>query len=298
MTFKVGILILEYSLYLKYYNSIKFEILKGNIEINGVSLNKECVTSVNTLDGYKLLNDEQFFTYGFDYIVVAVQNSYIRQIKNQLRRIIADNKILSIDIFGIIDFDFKEYIKLLDSKVSILSANCWGGMTYSSLHMEFLSPTINLFFETDEMFTRFVSNLEEYMEYPLEYDKDGFADDVGKYPIGRLRDIRIHFLHYKTFDDANIKWNIRKNRINYRNIVAVLRTESLESAYNFVDQCQYRKYVITPRDFGIKNQIILEQTRIINEGMSFGDSLNMVAGGKIHIYDVIKLLNGDKSFVS
>ncbi|MDE6240894.1 MAG: DUF1919 domain-containing protein [Anaeroplasmataceae bacterium] len=102
------------------------------------------------------------------------------------------------------------------SAYSIISCNCIGGLIYHDYHQQFLSPTINLFIESPD-FIKLCKNLHEYMNYELnEYESKT------NYPIGILKDIKIHFLHYKTFDEAKEKWNIRKTRINWDNIFIIM----------------------------------------------------------------------------
>ena len=45
---------------------------------------------------------------------------------------------------------------------------------------------------------------------------------MNDYPQGRLDDVLIHFLHYKTFDEAKICWEKRKKRICYDNIFVIM----------------------------------------------------------------------------
>ena len=45
--------------------------------------------------------------------------------------------------------------------------------------------------------------------------KDRRDDD----PVGILEDIELHFLHYNSEIEAKNKWNRRKKRINYSNIL-------------------------------------------------------------------------------
>lgn len=49
----------------------------------------------------------------------------------------------------------------------------------------------------------------------------------GKYPIGILNEIEIHFLHYKDNDEALKKWERRKNRINYHNLIIKYNDQNL-----------------------------------------------------------------------
>ena len=84
--------------------------------------------------------------------------------------------------------------------------------------MKFLSPTINLFF-TPEDFNLFCLNLKEYISVELKESKE---DDI-PYPVGLLSpkglpSIKVHFMHYETFNEAKQKWNQRKERINFDNL--------------------------------------------------------------------------------
>lgn len=49
--------------------------------------------------------------------------------------------------------------KLMNEQFSIVSQNCIGGVFYHDMEMEFLSPTINLYFEQPD-FVLFVLNLK------------------------------------------------------------------------------------------------------------------------------------------
>lgn len=109
-------------------------------------------------------------------------------------------------------------------RISIISQNCIGGVLYHDLGLEFLSPTVNLFFMGTD-FVRFVSNLKHYMALELVMT---WGEN---YPIGYLDDVQIHFMHYATCSEARDAWNRRKHRINWDRIV-VLCTDM----ENFTDE--------------------------------------------------------------
>lgn len=95
---------------------------------------------------------------------------------------------------------------------SIISCNCIGGLLYHKYSMEFLSPTINLFFEA-RYFTKFVNNLKYYLSLNLRFD-----ENFKGYSLGILGDIRIHFLHYNSSIDAKNAGYRRLKRINFNNM--------------------------------------------------------------------------------
>lgn len=100
---------------------------------------------------------------------------------------------------------------------SIISQNCIGGVFYHDMGMQFLSPTINTFVREPD-FVKLCCNLEYYMGLPLELRWDE------EYPVGRLDDIEIHFMHYETCKEARDCWERRKKRINFNKIL-VLATD-------------------------------------------------------------------------
>ena len=100
---------------------------------------------------------------------------------------------------------------------SIISQNCIGGVFYHDMGMQFLSPTINTFVREPD-FVKLCCNLEYYMRLPLQMRWDE------EYPVGRLDDIEIHFMHYETCKEARDCWERRKKRINFNKIL-VLATD-------------------------------------------------------------------------
>lgn len=105
--------------------------------------------------------------------------------------------------------------KLKNKDFSIICSNCIGGVIYNNLGLEFLSPTINLFF-TQEDFIKFAINLKYYLSLELE-----FIDNNKSYPVAKLGDITVHFNHANSEQEAKEAWDRRKHRINYDNIYLI-----------------------------------------------------------------------------
>lgn len=107
--------------------------------------------------------------------------------------------------------------RLRNDQFSIISSNCVGGVIYHELGKEFLSPTINLWFTPDEFF-RFAENLDYYLSVELNED---MQTDY-QYPVGKLDDIHIYFMHYESFQEAKYKWNERVKRINCNSLYIMM----------------------------------------------------------------------------
>lgn len=113
--------------------------------------------------------------------------------------------------------------KLNNYDFTIISNNCWGGTVYESYHLKKMSPTVGMFFMAED-YIKFLENIYHYLEselhfiepensrYRMELCKDS---RWGYYPIGKLDDIELFFLHYHSKDEALKKWNRRCKRINW-----------------------------------------------------------------------------------
>lgn len=106
---------------------------------------------------------------------------------------------------------------------TIISNNCWGGFVYQSYGIPYNSPTIGLYFMADD-YIKFVSDLKKYINSDLKfvspensryYDLLKTDKRFGEYPIGKIKDIEIIFLHYSSEEEAYDKWNRRCKRVNW-----------------------------------------------------------------------------------
>lgn len=110
----------------------------------------------------------------------------------------------------------KERARLTNSNFSIISSDCTGGCMYHDLREQFMSPTINMFFCATD-YIKFLKKLDHYVLCEI---KDAGISDEG-YPRGKLDDIELELVHYKSVEDANIMWQRRAKRINRDNIILV-----------------------------------------------------------------------------
>jgi uncharacterized protein (DUF1919 family) len=110
---------------------------------------------------------------------------------------------------------------------TIISNNCWAGFIYQSYGLPYNTPTVGLFIMAED-YIKFVSDLKRYINCSLKfinykdskwYDYQKNKAAFGTYPIARLDDIEIHFLHYKTEEEAREKWTRRCQRINWDKLI-------------------------------------------------------------------------------
>ena len=175
---------------------------------------------------------------------------------------------------------------------SIISCNCIGGLLYHDFEKQFLSPTINLFIESPD-FIKLCQNLKEYMESDVVELKTN-----QKYPIGLLKDIKIHFLHYKSFDEAREKWNERKKRIDWNNIFVIMsdRDNFKEELVEQFLSLPYKKVLFSHKDYKQTEIVFVERDKNKKEVADLTKYFNL-KGVKVYEYyfDFDKWLTGNFS---
>lgn len=109
---------------------------------------------------------------------------------------------------------------------TIISNNCWGGVEYSYYGLPYRTPFVGLFLREDD-FVKMLGDLQSYMQAPLVFQENGMSKypDLRDrtYPLAVLQgskgDVEIHFMHYTSENEAREKWERRKQRMNYDNMI-------------------------------------------------------------------------------
>lgn len=124
-----------------------------------------------------------------------------------------------------------------------------------------------------EDYLKFVKNLKYYLNQELIFissEDANHAEELrkkvskfGNYPIGRLGDINIHFLHSKTEEEARDTWIRRCKRVNYSHIIIKFSTQNLcteKDCIEFDDFNFPNKIFFTSHNInGIRKQIIFKR---------------------------------------
>ncbi len=97
--------------------------------------------------------------------------------------------------------------------ISFISSNCAGGVMSHDLGMQFCSPTVNLWMNASD-YIKLIEDMDYYFSLPFKNGNEG-----EEYPVGLLGDIKLHCIHYPTFEAAQTKWTERTKRINRERIV-------------------------------------------------------------------------------
>lgn len=157
----------------------------------------------------------------------------------------------------------------IDTSFSIISNNCWAGHVYRYFGLNYTSPTIGLYFFADD-YISFISNMRYYLKQqlviiPLQESK--YRDILirkgqANVPIGRLDDVEIVFLHYKTPEEALLKWSRRVKRVNFKNLVIKFSEMNLctdEHLAKFDALPYKRKIVFVTKKRGLKSEILFKK---------------------------------------
>ena len=159
----------------------------------------------------------------------------ISKIKNKVRTYIWKKNHEKINI--------ENRKRLKNRNATIISTNCTGGILSHDLGLQFKSPTVNLFFRAED-FIKFCENLKYYLSID-EFVECTDPKIIGQrtYPIAYLGDLVLFLVHYHSVREAQKKWNERKKRVNWDNIVIINTdregmTEELKERF---EKLPYRK---------------------------------------------------------
>ena len=108
---------------------------------------------------------------------------------------------------------------------SIISNDCWGAEFYIRSNIEYNTPFVGLMLYAP-CYISFLENFEENLNAALTFTSHTKYKDLQErreeendfYPIGKIDEIEIHFLHYTSEEEALNKWERRKRRIKKDNL--------------------------------------------------------------------------------
>ncbi|GIU70317.1 MAG: hypothetical protein KatS3mg002_1553 [Candidatus Woesearchaeota archaeon] len=102
---------------------------------------------------------------------------------------------------------------------TVISNDCWGAEIYKDTNLPYLTPFVGLMIMAP-CYIKLLQNLELLKTEPLKFTENSkYPLNISKkYPIGLIKDIEIHFLHYADEAEAASKWERRVKRMNWDNL--------------------------------------------------------------------------------
>lgn len=287
MNMALVVLIGDVESYQSKFNLIDKEIKNGNISVVATLLTDE--VDYDILDDNIVVNSlDDIENVQFDYFIILDNNKLWYAILPDEYEF--TQKIIPIHVFEIPYFDFRKYEQLMQNPPSIISRHCWGGILFNQLGLKFNSPFVNLFL-LDSDFNKLSKNFSHYMRQELVFEREEYEHNLNiNYPIAKLDDISIYFNHYTSFEEAKKKWDERKERINYDNLLFETTTENRGIALDFDSISLPHKLCFHNGNIDSPNIIDFSKFMINQKPGSLGMLVNNTANGKIPYFDMIDLL--------
>ena len=231
------------------YSSAAKQILEefersGAMELVGITADKR-----ESARGYDLpfVDPSSIEPENTDAIIVLSQD---RRRERRMEQSLMDagvpyDRIVPVSVMKLAGFDFGLYRRLRLHTPTIFSLNCMGGLIYHYLELKFMSPIIKLRF-TEEDYMRFLSDPMRYLNADLSFrgfDTVSYLEET--YPVAACEDIRISFVHYPTFEEGVKKWNQRKARIDWDNLIVFNHSDNADIVKRFAALPYQRKACFT-----------------------------------------------------
>lgn len=157
--------------------------------------------------------------------------SKIRSAINKIQRIFINRRLKS---------------RLQNHGMTVISANCVGAFILHDLNEPFNSPFVNLYLSPND-FVRYLQNIEFYQQQSLT-----FIQSEKPYPVAKLADLKVHFMHYRNSQEAQQKWLARSARMNLDNLFIMMtdKDDAQGIAYEDLvafDQLPFKNKVVFTR---------------------------------------------------
>jgi len=212
-------------------------------------------------------------------ILRKIYFSIIRNLREKLNPFYSNNRLKKLEELG------------GNKHFTIISNNCWGGHVYRFFGLPYYSPTIGLYFFAHD-YIKFIYNMKSYLNKKLVFislSESKYSDILRKRtidnqtcPIGKIDDIEIIFLHYKSKEEAQEKWERRKKRINWDNIIykfAEMNECEFSDLVDFDNFPVEKKIVFVTKDYGLRSQVIFKEYRhkdhIVDDTNNFKKYVNL-----------------------
>lgn len=226
--------------------------------------------------------------YLFRQFGLSAAGRFFMKVINKLNRIRMNLRVENRNRFLA-----KQKKKLTIANPCVVSNNCVGGAILHDLGLQFLSPFVNLLIMPAD-YIKMLKSLPEYMASELRF----FRQDGIEYPIAKLKDITVHFIHYNTEEDARLKWYERVARMDYNHLYILFsdRDGATKDDIEEFDKLPYKHKVVlvnkpTPN---IKSAVYLKGYEKDKEiGMLIAYKNKFSYRKKYDDFDYVRWLNGE-----
>lgn len=141
----------------------------------------------------------------------------------------------------------KERERLENKSFTLIANNCNGCVLSHELGVRFNSQFVNLSINAADYIT-YLKKFDYYNSLDLVF----IQDETKGYPVAKLESITINFIHYKSEEEARLKWEERKSRIDKENIYIIFTEQDGCTQYELeeFDKLPFKnKVVFTQRQY-------------------------------------------------
>ena len=210
--------------------------------------------------------------------------------KNAHQFNLPEEKLLGDWIVCIPGFTLEKYRQLQQSRLSIISRGCFGGMISNMLALPFRSPFVNLWLPAKD-FNRLLRNPRAYMEEDLVFKSKEYKAYAGfEIATYTCEDVSIVMEHYKDFDEAVRKWNERKKRINWDNLLIVNILEDPELLREFDAMPYDKKVCFVPFKSDLPSAFYIDPNKRTRENTWIWHIVHYALMDKVFYYDPFDML--------
>ena len=180
--------------------------------------------------------------------------------------------------------------RFYNNNVTLLCNNCIGGIILHDLKQKFNTPTINLYFHAPD-YIAFLERLEFYLNAEITFSNISKYDaELRPYPVGKIDDIEMHFVHYHNAKEAKEKWEARVKRVNFENIFIIGsdRDHCTPEIINRFLKLPYKNKIFFSSKKSTSPEIIF--FKAYSDKMEVGDLIDEGHSWYFH-FDVVRWLN-------
>ena len=190
----------------------------------------------------------------------------------------------------------KQAKRLQNRDFTLISNNCNGGVLLKELGVRFNSQFVNLSISAKD-YVEYLQDFDHYNNMELSF----LEDTSVPYPIGVLGNLRINFVHFKSREEAKLKWDERKKRINKENMFIIFtdQEECTEEQIRMFDKLPYgNKIVFTRKEYNdIKSAVFVKKYSDNPKGvyMFLGFKNIFSSQRNYDVFDFVSWFNGERN---
>lgn len=279
------------AIYREHINTLLAMRALGQIEL--VAAVDSTPPPVSSLDGIPVLAPDGLASVDFDFLLLMSKNNSEELLESADNLGIPREKVRTYRLLSVPGMDFRSYKRLCESKLSIVSNNCWGDTISRTLQIDCHSPFKSCAF-SEEGYLKLLDHLEDYLAIDDLACVDTRIDAQGnRYFSCLLGDVELRLLHEGDFETALGNWKAGRTEFNLDAAFVEFYTvnPNAERAFEALEHYS-RRVCFVPYETQLPHSI---QLPVFPSYGQFLNSVNEAVGdhGKAIALNLVDLLLGE-----